>query len=465
METVYAKQDRYFFERIAMKKKYISLLLSALLLLSACNAPSQQDRDVVEFFGEDDFPRPSDTHAMPDASPTPEVTPPPVYATPMPTLTPAAPVTNVPLYEKTFTVDCESYLNLRKSADAQAEIVGRLDDGTKVQVLGFDGKFAHVRRVDNQQRGYVLAGYLKSGEHAFGVVKPFLSYTHAQMTKDLQTLDAQYSSLSVESAGKSAQGRELWVAVIGSKEAAHHVFIQAGIHGREHMTSLLAMMQIEWALKDGQIPADVCVHIMPMSNPDGIAISQTGKGDEALNAIAQSDQAQGYVENGIDEKYWYQWKANYNGVDLNRNFDAGWEKIDTRPQASSANYRGTAPESEPETQALVNYTKKYAFDATLSYHATGSLIYWEFGPNSPVNEASKSLAEAVSAVTEYPIFGDDGTSFGGYKDWAISVMGIPSLTVEIGTRSCPLPLLEFDTIWERNREVLPAVAKWVQGRE
>ncbi len=89
------------------------------------------------------------------------------------------------------------------------------------------------------------------------------------------------------------------------------------------------------------------------------------------------------------------------------------------------------------------------------------MIYWEFGPNSPVNEASLSLAQAVSLICAYKLEDDDGSSFGGYKDWASYKMNIPSLTIEIGTRAAPLPENEFYNIWLRNRDVFSAIAKWV----
>ena len=45
----------------------------------------------------------------------------------------------------------------------------------------------------------------------------------------------------------------------------------------------------------------------------------------------------------------------------------------------------------------------------------------------------------------------------GYKDWAISKMGIPSLTVEVGRETSPVPPAQFSEIWEQNRLVWKAV--------
>ncbi len=295
-------------------------------------------------------------------------------------------------------------------------------------------------------------------------VLPAAPYTGAELRADLQALQQKYpEALEIETIGYSREGRALYAARAGSRSARHHVLIQAGIHAREHMTSLLVMAQLERLLQRG-VPEDFCFHMLPGTNPDGAAISQTCAASAAVKAIYCDDRAAGFTDLPLGE-YLREWKANAVGVDLNRNFDAGWQLIDTRPGPSSANYRGTSPESEPETQALVSYTLRFPFDATLSYHATGSEIYYDFGCNAPVNEAGLSLARSINRRTRYKLVPDDGTSFGGYKDWAIQALCIPSLTVEIGVSPAPLPLSEYAAIWRKNRDVPFIVAKWVRQRE
>lgn len=41
----------------------------------------------------------------------------------------------------------------------------------------------------------------------------------------------------------------------------------------------------------------------------------------------------------------------------------------------------------------------------------------------------------------------------GYKDWAISKEGIPSLTIEVGRDTSPVPWEQFGEIWEKNKFV------------
>lgn len=381
---------------------------------------------------------------------------------PTPAPTPAPYIT-----DDVFVVECDDSINLREKSSSKSELIGTLVTGDKVKILGYQSqRFARVQLVDGGQVGYAIAGYFKAEDYAsFGldIVKPTQKYTYEQVMADLEALAAKYPSLcTLQSAGQSVQGRELQLIVIGDMNAAHHVLVQGAIHARENMCALLCVAMAERLLQKGG-EADVCFHILPMANPDGAAIHLSDQIPEGILEIYKSDGIKGLsVDTGL--LYLAQWQANANGVDLNRNFDAEWDKIDTTEAPSFMNYRGAAVESEPETKALVAYTDQYKFDATLSYHATGSAIYWEFGDNAAVNAASLSLAEAIKAVSAYEPIGSSNNSFGGYKDWAMLKRQIPSVTVEIGTRTAPLLEVEFSNVWFRNRDVLPAVAQWVRGQ-
>ncbi len=277
-------------------------------------------------------------------------------------------------------------------------------------------------------------------------------YTYECMQRDLAALKTKYpGTLQVEVIGHTRQNRAIYAARAGDPAANKHVLIQASIHAREYMTTLLAMRQLDRLLSSG-VPKGVLVHILPMTNPDGVAISQTGEATPEIMAIYEQDRCLEYTKLPL-RQYLFTWKANAAGVDLNRNFDAQWQRIDTTPAPSSANYRGPAPESEPETRALVEYTRRYPFGATVSYHATGSEIYYDFGKNDAVNQAGLMLARAVAKETGYKIVPDDGTSFGGFKDWAIERLSIPSLTIEVGKHPTPLPSYEYFSIWSKNKNI------------
>ena len=370
---------------------------------------------------------------------------------------------------------CEKYLTLREKPSLAAKALGRINPNETVRVYGFNGLFARVSDKAGR-KGYVLSGYLtpaKPDKHLSGldVVKPADEYSYTRMMKDLNELARLHPDrLRLKSAGKSAQGRDIPVAVLGDPKAAHHVLVQGAVHGREHMTALLLMAQLEYCLKFGgesagvstvsQSLRNVCLHILPMANPDGVTISQTAEMNGTLNKIYQQDMNRNLTDLPPGD-YLRQWKANAAGVDINRNFPNGWQQLDAAGGPSYARWKGNAPADQPETQALIGYTRSRDFSATVSYHAYGSCIYWEFGEKEAVNGKSRTLAEAIAACTGYPLASSEGLDGGGYKDWVMDELGIPSVTVEVGTRECPLPLVEFSAIWARNRNALAAVARWV----
>lgn len=79
-----------------------------------------------------------------------------------------------------------------------------------------------------------------------------------------------------------------------------------------------------------------------------------------------------------------------------------------------------------------------------------------------MNGESYSLAMAVRNVTGYPLEDSDSLDGAGYKDWVMEELGIPSLTIEVGCEEAPLAEREIYSIFERNLEVLPAIAKWLR---
>ena len=81
----------------------------------------------------------------------------------------------------------------------------------------------------------------------------------------------------------------------------------------------------------------------------------------------------------------------------------------------------------------------------------------------PVRSESLSLGWAVNAVTGYILIGNSSGSGAGYKDWVMDELGIPSLTIEIGTDGSPLAMREVYSIFVRNLQVFPAITQWLQN--
>ena len=363
-----------------------------------------------------------------------------------------------------WSANCNAYISLRDAPEG--EVIAEIPKGATVELQSWDGKYAEVTY--RGAEGYVLTNYIMPEDASYfaetlDTVVPTNVYSYEQMMEDMDTLRNQYpDEVTVSSIGTTELGRDIPVIRIGDLNARYHVLLQGAIHGREHLTAWLLMATADYWLDHGILGySDVCYHMIPMTNPDGVIISQTGILDDRQYRIYLSDKEKGYTT--VSEKRYAElWKANGEGIDINRNFPAGWELIDDRPGPSSQKYQGTKPFSAAEAVALRDYTLKFAFDATVSYHATGSLIYYSYGDQEPVNTKSKSLAKAVREISGYDLASSNGIDGAGYKDWVIEQLGIPSLTIEIGCEEAALAQREIYSIFARNYRVLPAVARWLQ---
>ncbi len=368
-----------------------------------------------------------------------------------------------PAVVSTWYATCNQSMSLRTQPDGGSSSIQTIYPNETVTLLGWSGKFAYVDYAG--YRGYVLADYISPVQSAtvedLSVVTTTSVYTYEQMQQDLEALCAKYPNLAtLSSIGTSENGQQIPVLILGDPQSENQILIQAGIHGREHMTSWLVTALADYCLTTGAAQStDACFHIIPMTNPDGIAISQSQTLPQELQSVYKSDIRLGYTDLSAS-RYAAQWKANAKGVDLNRNFDAGWQEFLGRNEPSSERYKGTEPFSATEAEALRQYTLSIDFDATVSYHATGSIIYSTSGSNKTVNKQSLDLATRLSRHTGYGLGDLTSVDRAGYKDWAGDVLGIPSITVEIGSESTPLALRELESIFARNLEVFRILAAW-----
>lgn len=301
-------------------------------------------------------------------------------------------------------------------------------------------------------------------------------YSYDQMVQDIASLNQTYPGrMQTNVIGTTLDGRNIYELVIGNPNAPKHIMIHAGIHAREYMTPLLVMKQVEYGLHFydrgryadrslSEMLQQVAIHYVPMVNPDGITISQFGT--EAIRSdilrqrildCYEADKAAGRTSATL-ERYLSLWKANGRGVDLNQNFPANWELVTTTQLPSYATYKGDAPLSEPESQALADLVNSRPWAVTISYHSMGNVIYWDYTGNKKQAE-SQQLAGLISDNTGYRLYGSSG--HGGFKDWTQTMENpVPGLTIETGSVACPLPIDQFNPIWDANKMVWAEVAKY-----
>ncbi len=238
-----------------------------------------------------------------------------------------------------------------------------------------------------------------------------------------------YQSVKTEKRiiGQSVLGRDIFAVKIG--EGSPVGLAQYAMHGREFITAKLALHHFELGMKTGSF------WLVPLVNPDGALLSQTGL--SSVRDLAKKEKLLAW--NGGKEDFSL-WKANASGVDLNVNFPALWGKgVKNVRTRGGENCIGDTPFSEPETLALKNFTKTVKPDYTVSYHTKGEEIYWYFYQSMRTCPQHKRLALALSVSTGYPLAYARGSA-GGYKDWCIHALKIPAFTVEVGEDTLTHPI-------------------------
>lgn len=296
------------------------------------------------------------------------------------------------------------------------------------------------------------------------IVSINIPYSFNILVQNLYNLLQTYPFLNVQIFGNSVLGKPIYVIKLG--RGSNKVFYSASIHANEWITTPILMKFVEdycisyvnngilygYSVRD--IFKRSSIYIMPMVNPDGVNLVTN-----SLNNIS-AYQATKFISN----QYPYipfpsGWKANIRGVDLNLQFPAGWENARQIKYAQGfispapRDFVGYAPLTEPEALALYNFTLANNFRLVISYHTQGKEIYWNFQDFNPEN--SRAIGEQFAEASGYTLADTPyNSSFAGYKDWFIQEYNKPGYTIEAGIGQNPLPISQFDEIYNDNLGIL-----------
>ena len=285
-------------------------------------------------------------------------------------------------------------------------------------------------------------------------------YDYIEREKVINNICKEYGFIKKSIIGKSCQGKNITALKIGA--ADEYCIISAAFHGSERITSTILLMFVEelcYAIKNNGYIADLKmpdalrgrgIIFIPCVNPDGcdislLGISACGTFAEKIGKLCKRD--------------FSSWNANFRGVDINHNFDAGWEELRELERKmgiygpSATRFGGYKPESEPETCALTSLCRRQNIRHVLALHSQGEVIYWSYGNQQPYK--SRKIAEIMATSSGYSLDIPLGlANGGGFKDWFISEFKRPGFTVELGLGQNPLPAEKATEIYERVREML-----------
>jgi g-D-glutamyl-meso-diaminopimelate peptidase len=276
------------------------------------------------------------------------------------------------------------------------------------------------------------------------------NYDYDTLMNDLNRLQSIYPFMGVPSIGNSVLGKRIPEALIGS--GGKRVHYNGSFHANEWITTPVIMTFLNdyllavtnkgtiRGLSMANLYNQTTLSVVPMVNPDGV--------DLVLNGPPEAEPwNERVVELNNGSTDFTGWKANIRGVDLNDQFPAKWElekaRNPTRP--GPRDYVGERPLSEPEAVAMADLTKKRDYSRVLAFHTQGEVIYWGFDNLEPPE--SEVMVNEFARVSGYqPV--QTIESYAGYKDWFIQDWRRPGFTVELGFGINPLPLSQFDEIYE-----------------
>ena len=275
------------------------------------------------------------------------------------------------------------------------------------------------------------------------------------------------------------------------------ILVQAGIHAREHITTFLVFRLIEHyyvqvyrelskinSAHNPFLRLNYELYFVPNSNVDGLRLcaesvnfitedicsvarknfdpNTFGDFSKCTNADLVKLIRKRLIELNLGNRDFSLWKANANAVDLNVNFDARFGSGTKNIKSSGAeNYVGRFASSEPETQALVKLVDKINPDLTISYHCKGQEIYYQFFQKQKELLRDKTIAQIIEKTTKYRIVDVSSSSAGGFKDYCIEKLKIPSFTIEVGDDklSHPIRVDNLKQIYKENKNVIHNILK------
>ncbi|XP_066579909.1 carboxypeptidase M isoform X2 [Amia ocellicauda] len=278
----------------------------------------------------------------------------------------------------------------------------------------------------------------------------------------LKAVNKNYSSITyLHSIGKSVEGRDLWVLVLGKFPYEHKVGIPefkyiANMHGNEPVGRVLLLHLIDHLTSNYNTDPTVTsminntrIHILPSMNPDGFESSPRN--------CTYSDG-----------------RFNMHGVDLNRNFPDAFTK-DSSPQ-------------EPEVRAVMDWVRSEPFVLSANLHGGAVVASYPYDNSnggaelqggasvSPDNDVFVHLAKTYSYnhsdmykgnLCNYQFFKDGITNGfqwyalqGGMQDYNYVFGQCLEITLEVSC--CKYPNEDkLSGLWAANKAALLAYMQQV----
>jgi len=336
----------------------------------------------------------------------------------------------------------EGYNIVEIAAPTQARVQQVADMGIDILQVTPGQVIAHVSPSDRgalEAAGFSfkvlveeVEAYMRAQEAAQKKISTVQYLTYATLNQALYEMEISPVA-KVFNIGSSIEGRDILAVRISDNPEVDQpgkpkVLLVGGHHAREWISVdvpyYIALHLVDNYGVDPEVTALVdngVIWVVPLLNPDGHQYS-------------------------VDTyRMWRKNRRNNGGsfgVDLNRNYAYGWGGSGSSGVSSSETYRGTAPFSEPESQAFRDLFLSRQWKAMVSYHSYGQLILYPWGntydrahDHYRLDIFAEEMAQVIRSVHGVNYTPDKGSGLylasGTTDDWTYAVAGVMSYTIEL----------------------------------
>ena len=342
----------------------------------------------------------------------------------------------------------------------QRAALERLGLPFETEVADLNAAYANARAADAKFASSQRRSALPSGRESYRVLQDYQD--------ELKGLVEDHPGLvkPVVLPRRSFQGRELMGVEIANDVAAKDdgrpVYFVMGMHHAREWPSAESALEFAHLLARGygndqritSLLQRERVVIVPIINPDGFVESREGGAlglpDAAdTTGVAPLQTVEGVALLGGSFAYR---RKNCNGalpsgdvpctlqygIDPNRNYGNGWGGPGAGSDPITQSYRGTGPFSEPETQAVWEYSRQRHVTNLITLHNVAALVLRPPGLHdagkAPDEPRLKEIGDAMGAATGYTsqysfqLYDTSGTT----DDYTYAAQGGYAYTIEIG---------------------------------
>lgn len=262
------------------------------------------------------------------------------------------------------------------------------------------------------------AGRLATGPIPIRMRDPHIWWPHDVINARLMAMVTQYpKKVEALACGTTAGGRELTALLVGNPQ--QQIALLGAVHAGESGPELLIPAVERLLEHEPELLEQVGIALLP-----------------SVNADERDRLAFGCP--------WYL-RTNANGVDINRNFDAGWETVDRNygyisSDPDAMTWRGPAANSEPETRAVVRFVETIRPVAVFSYHSLACITGATFLAPQSAKADEPYLLQCGCLTDAYrgafypttPAYGSMhcGTTCGSLPSYVYQRLHMPAFDVE-----------------------------------